>query len=183
MVNKLFIDASLNYLDLIYIKDEQIISFKKIKQEKNLTKILNPSIMDFLKENNLSMKDINEIYTVNGPGSFTSIKLTAILINLWKYYYDVDLYIINTCLWNTLDDDLIAIDAKSQLFYIFKDNKENMLNVQLLNKQEVLELANNINKKIKWEVNENQLVEKWNKNKNNFIKVESIVPNYVKSAI
>ena len=35
----------------------------------------NPNIERILKENNLTTKDINDIYVVNGPGSFTGTRI------------------------------------------------------------------------------------------------------------
>lgn len=78
----LIIDCSLNYLEIGLINNKNIVDTFFVIQNKNLTKILIPSINDFLNKNNIDKFSIKNLYIINGPGSFTSIKLIAILANV-----------------------------------------------------------------------------------------------------
>ena len=84
MVNnmKLLIDGSLNYLELLLINENNKVARSFfVLQNKNLTDILVNSVDEFLQKNNVHKNMIHELLIVNGPGSFTSIKLVSVFAN------------------------------------------------------------------------------------------------------
>ncbi len=97
---KLLIDGSLNYLELLLIDvNNKIVSTFFIMQNKNLTDILVDSVDQFLQKNMITKNMISELLIINGPGSFTSIKLVSIFANTWKQFFPtVVLKQLNTCL-------------------------------------------------------------------------------------
>ncbi len=74
-MTKLFIDSSKRESTLVELR----INGKSFKKEHSsmfrTSQILLPLIIDLLKENNLSVKDINEIEVYPGPGSFTGLRV------------------------------------------------------------------------------------------------------------
>ena len=71
----LYIDTSSDYLySGIVIDDELIASIKK-KYEKDLSKEALPKIIELFDEASITTKDLDKIIVVNGPGSFTGIRI------------------------------------------------------------------------------------------------------------
>ena len=71
----LFLDTSSKKLTIYLVKDNDIL-YEKIIETKNDHATYFVSLIDeALKENNLETKDINKVYVVNGPGSFTGTRI------------------------------------------------------------------------------------------------------------
>lgn len=71
----LYIDTSSDYLySGIVINDELVSSIKK-KYEKDLSKEALPKIIELFDKANITPNDLDKIIVVNGPGSFTGIRI------------------------------------------------------------------------------------------------------------
>lgn len=183
----LLIDGATTFLELALINNENKIvdSYFEI-QNKNLTKILVKNISNILEKNKINKSDIKKIYVVNGPGSFTSIKLISTLANTWKEIYEIKLFEINTCLfYSTSINSFSFLDAKSNMYYCQKIDNNNS-KIELLHKKEFDKLKDELFLKkyliIDCSVKQN-INEKWEFNKNNFKEVDKVVPLYLKEAI
>lgn len=185
----LIIDCSLNYLEIGLIDNGNIIDTYFVIQEKNLTKILIPSIETFLKKHNLDKTLIKKLYVINGPGSFTSIKLIAVLANVWKTTTNISLYQINTCLWNVNNINCLSyLDAKSNLVYLQTVENGVIKEIALIKKDEFESIKNLFVNKHKYVsmvdcTSKQNLINKWNYIKNSFTKVDLIKPLYIKGPI
>lgn len=71
----LFLDTSSKKLEVVLVKDNEIIGKKELESINDHASHLVPFIDEILKENNLKTKDINKVYVVNGPGSFTGTRI------------------------------------------------------------------------------------------------------------
>ena len=71
----LFLDTSSKKLVVILVKDNEILSKKELESINDHASHLVPFIDEILKENNMTTKDINKIFVVNGPGSFTGTRI------------------------------------------------------------------------------------------------------------
>lgn len=72
---RLFVDTSSKFITIGLIDDNGIISIYNEKQEKDLSTMLVNKIDSMLRDSDLTVKNIEEIYVVNGPGSFTGIRI------------------------------------------------------------------------------------------------------------
>lgn len=185
----LLIDGILDYLELALIKDNKVVAKTKEKQNKNLTKILIPNISNFLKENNVDKKDIERIFVINGPGSFTCVKLISVFANTFKSIYpNVQLFSLNSNWWFASQNKTISlIDAKSNLNFcsiIDLDNKQNKT-VNLIKCDEEKQLYKDLNFNIyKHSLDALKDIEiRWEFNKDLFEPTEKIIPLYVKEAV
>lgn len=185
---KILIDCSLNYLEIAIIKDQNIIDVLHKKQDKNLTKILIESVKEILKKNHLVKNNINNLYVVSGPGSFTSIKLVAIFVNTWKMIFDnIELFEINTCLWHTIAFKTFSyLDAKSGYWYVQIIDEKINKDVFICSNAEFIKLKEKYNKLDYFfnDCNINiDIYSKWEFNKHHFSNVQQIVPKYLKKPI
>lgn len=184
---KLLIDGSTSFLELAIVdQNNKIIDTHFEIQNKNLTKILVKNIDNILKKNNIKKESVKGLLIINGPGSFTSIKLIATFANTWNVIYNIELFEINTCLFNaTCNNVLSFLDAKTEKYYcqIIDNNNEK---IKIIDKKEFNILKNNLilqkYKIIDCSKKEN-INKKWEFNKNNFKKVTKITPLYLKEAI
>lgn len=179
----ILIDGCLNNLDVALIKNENIIFQVTKKLNKNLTNILVPTINDVFDKNKINLNDIEKIYIINGPGSFTSIKLISLLANTFKFISNhIQLFELNTLKWNLIFEDKgICLDAKTDSYFIYFNGFKKPY---LISKNELFK--SNIQSKIyhlnpdKIEIDLNQ---KWENNKTNFKLTDNIKPLYIKPAI
>ena len=71
----LYIDTSSDYLYSGIVIDDKLVSSIKKKYEKDLSKEALPKIIELFDEANITPKDLDKIIVVNGPGSFTGIRI------------------------------------------------------------------------------------------------------------
>ena len=71
----LFLDTSSKKLEVILVKDNEIIGKKELESINDHASHLVPFIDEVLKDNNIETKNINKVYVVNGPGSFTGTRI------------------------------------------------------------------------------------------------------------
>lgn len=179
---KLFIDGSFNFLELVLFKNNVKIDHYFEKLNKNFTNIFNDAVDLILKKNNISYKNISQLYIINGPGSFTSIKLVVLFANTLKLIFpNCELYYINSIKWNaTSAKELCVIDAKSDLYYV----STSYFKKPFLIKKET---EPKINKSYFRYFYDNELKKdfdlKWRYHAKNFEKTNIIKPLYIKPAI
>lgn len=92
-----------------------------IKTQESLyshAKYLMPMIDDILKENNLTVKDIKEIVAINGPGSFTGLRIGLSAAKTLAYSLNIPIYLISS-----LTAYLISSDIKEDKMAVIEDNK------------------------------------------------------------
>ena len=71
----LFFDTSSKNLTVYLVKDNNILYEKELETINDHSKYLVPFIDEALKINKIESKDINKVYVVNGPGSFTGTRI------------------------------------------------------------------------------------------------------------
>jgi tRNA A37 threonylcarbamoyladenosine modification protein TsaB len=74
-----------SFSEICLVREEgakkSIIDFFAWKNERNESQMLLPSIVDLLKKNSLRIEDVSEVFTITGPGSFVSIRISAVIAN------------------------------------------------------------------------------------------------------
>lgn len=71
----LFIDTSLSYIRLGLFKNNKLIDSINEYCDKDLSKLFDVRVRDIFKRNNISINDVDKIFAVTGPGSFTGIRI------------------------------------------------------------------------------------------------------------
>ena len=85
----LFLDTSSKKLVVILIKDNEVLSKKELESINDHASHLVPFIDEILKENNMTTKDINKVFVVNGPGSFTGTRIGVTVGKTLAYSNDI----------------------------------------------------------------------------------------------
>ena len=118
----MFIDTSLSDVSIALIKDGKLLSKinNNIPGEHSI--YVTKYVDDILKENNLSPESVDEIIVVNGPGSFTGIRIGVTIAKIFAYLKNIRIVSITSLLARAIgkneENILSIIDAKHDNYYI-----------------------------------------------------------------
>lgn len=118
----MFIDTSLSDVSIALIREGKLLSKinNSIPGEHSI--YVTKYIDDILKENDLSSKDVDEIIVVNGPGSFTGIRIGVTIAKIFAYLQNIRIVSITSLLARIIGYNskyfLSKIDAKHDNYYI-----------------------------------------------------------------
>jgi tRNA threonylcarbamoyladenosine biosynthesis protein TsaB len=85
----LYIDTSSSYLYTAIVEDDKLISEIKEEFGQSLSEVALPKIVSMFEKNNLSAKDIDKIIVVNGPGSFTGIRIGITIAKVFAWSINI----------------------------------------------------------------------------------------------
>lgn len=143
----MFIDTSLSDVSIALIKDGKLLSKinNNIPGEHSI--YVTKYIDDILKECNLSPKDVDEIVVVNGPGSFTGIRIGVTIAKIFAYLENIRIVSITSLLARVIGIKskytLSTIDAKHNNYYIgLYDENYNKIVEKFSNIDEIEEIKN-----------------------------------------
>lgn len=124
----LFIDTSLSDVSIALIKDDNLLSVIHNNIPGEHSVYVTKYIEDIIKENNLTPKEINEIIVVNGPGSFTGIRIGVTIAKVFAYLKKIRIVTISSLKARIIGKKseyiLSSIDAKHGNYYVGLYDKE-----------------------------------------------------------
>ena len=80
----LFIDTHYTRLQLVLFKDGKVFD-ERIKREGKHSECLVPLLQDLLEKNEITFKELSGIMVVNGPGSFTGVRIGVVVAKMISY--------------------------------------------------------------------------------------------------
>ena len=113
----LFIDTH-DELITVALKNHDDLFIKTQMSEYSHSVFTMPMIESLFKENKLNVKDLNKIIVVNGPGSFTGIRIGLSIAKTMAYALNID---INTI--SSLTAYLISNNTGEKRKAVIEDNK------------------------------------------------------------
>jgi tRNA threonylcarbamoyl adenosine modification protein YeaZ len=83
-------------------------------------------INKILKISKVNKKEIKSIYLTSGPGSFTGVRVGAIIAKTWASINKLDIYAIDSLTLQATNECVSILDARGNKFYtaIFLNNKQ-----------------------------------------------------------
>lgn len=113
----LFIDTHTELITIaLKTKDNLFIKTKESEYSHSIYTM--PMIEEIFKENNLDVKDLEEIIVINGPGSFTGIRIGLSIAKTISYALGLKIHTISS-----LKAYLISSDIKEDKMAVIEDNK------------------------------------------------------------
>ena len=113
----LFIDTHAELIT-IALKNKKDLFIKTQESEYSHSIYTMPMIESIFKENNLKVKDLKKIIVVNGPGSFTGIRIGLSIAKTMAYALKID---INTI--SSLTAYLVSNNTNEKRKAVIEDNK------------------------------------------------------------
>lgn len=127
----LYIDTSSSYLYTGIVCDGKLISEVQENLQLDLSKLALPKIAEMFSENNLKPNDIDKIIVVNGPGSFTGIRVGLTIAKVYAWSLNIPIIPITSleAMACSCEEDRMLvpiIDARRGYVYgaIYKDDEE-----------------------------------------------------------
>ena len=125
----LFIDTHDEFVKIILFRDGQIVTKKIESSSMKHSVITMPLIQSVLNENNINPNNINEIIVVNGPGSFTGVRIGVTIAKTFAYLLNIDIKSIDVLEMKSIfinNDKKIVIEEEKNGKYIgiFENNNK-----------------------------------------------------------
>lgn len=128
----LLIDTHDKDINLALYKNDLILD-KNIKEsERHHSDFIMPMLKELLDRNNITVKDISEIYVVNGPGSFTGVRLGVTIAKTLAYTLNIPIKTITSLEMFAISnlsetDKIVAIDDLKGVFGAHFDSSNNLI--------------------------------------------------------
>lgn len=126
----LYIDTSSDYLYSGIVIDDKLVTEIKRKYEKDLSKEALPKIIELFDKANMTPKDLDKIIVVNGPGSFTGIRIGITIAKIIAWSLNINITPISGLSAMAISCEkagykIPLIDARRGYFYGAVYDKEN----------------------------------------------------------
>lgn len=128
----LFIDTH-DELITIALKNDNDLFIKTQESEYSHSIYTMPMIESIFKENNLSVKDLKKIIVVNGPGSFTGIRIGLSIAKTMAYALNIDINTISSLTAYLVSNNngekrkAVIEDNKGYYISVFDENDNNIV--------------------------------------------------------
>ena len=143
----LAIDTASSHTSIALFEDGNIKEELTWKSENNEAEKLMPAIEEMLNQNSLSYENIDQIYCVKGPGSFTGLRIGVTVANTISYLTNAKLCSISTFeyLHHKTDLPVIVYAGKGGVYLSGNINsKPELLSLEEMNQKEIKEVAGDI---------------------------------------
>lgn len=148
----LYIDTSSSYLYSAIVEDKTLIEEVKKEFGHNLSEEAMPAIISMFEKSNLTAKDINKIIVVNGPGSFTGIRIGITIAKVYAWSLNIPITTITSIEAMAVSSDINTykvpmLDARRGYVFagIFDDKNKAILEPSYLKKEELNIKLNELN--------------------------------------
>jgi len=132
---KIIADTSTQDFFMAIIKDDKCLDYILIKGLVKKTDVLPVHFKNLLKKNNVDIKDIEQYYCTNGPGSFTGSRATFIFFKMLCMLNKKDLFLSSSLqfLAKANGKQKVVVDARSNMQYVgVFENKKPIDEIKLL---------------------------------------------------
>jgi len=143
----LAIDTASSHTSIAVFEDTQILQEETWESNNDEAEKLMPAIEEMLNKNSLSYENIDQIYCVKGPGSFTGLRIGVTVANTISYLTKAKLFTASTFeyLHHKTDLPVIVFAGKGGV-YLSKNinSKPELLSLEEMNQKEIKEVAGDI---------------------------------------
>lgn len=129
----LFIDTHDELITIALKNNEDLFIKTKVSEYAHSVYTM-PMIEEVFKENNLNIKDLKKIIVVNGPGSFTGIRIGLSIAKTLAYALKIDINTISSLtaylVSNETNDNKKAVIEDNKGYYVSVFDKDNNIVVE-----------------------------------------------------
>ena len=148
----LYIDTSSSYLYTAIVENEKLLSEIKEEFGQSLSEVALPKIASMFEKTNLEAKDIDKIIVVDGPGSFTGIRIGITIAKVYAWSLNIPITTITSLEAMALSSDeeiahVPMINARRGYVYtaIYDKDYNELLKPQHMKLEDLLKELEKIN--------------------------------------
>lgn len=141
----LLIDTSISIPTIAIINDEKVLYRYHEKIDSDMSSKILPIIDEALNNTNIKLKDIDKIFVVNGPGSFTGVRIGVTIGKTIAYSLKKEIIPLSSLeFMASIDTDkkyiIPMIDARRGNVFgaVYDNNLKSIKQDSLINKEELL---------------------------------------------
>lgn len=144
----LYIDTHSNKINIVLYKDKDIKVKKEIETKFDHSVNTMPLIIETLKEANIEVHDLNQILVVNGPGSFTGVRIGVTIAKTLSYTLNIPIKVLSSLLIKAISiehkDNIDIVEREKNGIFIGTFDKGNNLagDYQYISKKDINENIN-----------------------------------------
>lgn len=146
----LYIDTSSSYLYSGIVCDNELIASIKEDLGQELSRVALPKIASMFEENTIKPTDIDKIIVVNGPGSFTGIRVGLTIAKVYAWSLNIPISTITSLeamkVSCNYDGPIVSIiDARREYSYAsIYDGEKCILKPQHIKNEQITEVLNTL---------------------------------------
>ena len=107
----LYIDTSSSYLYTSIVENDKVLSEIKEEFGQSLSEVALPRIVSMFEKTKLNPRDIDKIIVVNGPGSFTGIRIGITIAKVYAWSLNIPITTIYSL-------EAMAISSKESTYHV-----------------------------------------------------------------
>lgn len=123
----LLLDSSNIKLGVAIAVDNKIVDFKYYDAWQRQSEYMMSEIENLLKNNNIDPKNVDEIISTKGPGSYTGVRISLTIAKIWGFCREIDVFALSSLqvLKKKEEISVCVINARSMRSYIgiYKGNE------------------------------------------------------------
>ncbi|MBE6152837.1 MAG: tRNA (adenosine(37)-N6)-threonylcarbamoyltransferase complex dimerization subunit type 1 TsaB [Firmicutes bacterium] len=149
-MTSLFFDTSTSTLVLSIVKDNKLIDKLTLESAREHSIYAVEKLKEILENNNLTPNDIDKIFVVNGPGSFTGIRIAITIAKTYAYTLNKQITPVSSLKMKILEfngyDNYISImkDKRDKSFIGIYNNNYDTIFEGLISDEEIEERISNL---------------------------------------
>ena len=149
-MTSLFFDTSTSTLVLSIVKDNKLIDKLTLESAREHSIYAVEKLKEILENNNLTPNDIDKIFVVNGPGSFTGIRIAITIAKTYAYTLNKQITPVSSLKMKILEfngyDNYISImkDKRDKSFIGIYNNNYDTIFEGLISDVEIEERISNL---------------------------------------
>lgn len=125
----LYIDTHFVNLVLAIFKDDKLLDKKIVESNKHSEYTIN-LLNEILTKNNIKIDDLNEIIVINGPGSFTGVRIGVVIAKILGFTKNIkikSLSYLEAMALNYESDVIVGIKDRNGVFVGEFDKNKNLV--------------------------------------------------------
>ena len=148
----LYLDTSTNHLYAGIVSENKLIGEIKDKLDNNLSTFSLSLIEKMFDQLQITPQDIDKIIVVNGPGSFTGVRIGVTIAKTWAWSLNIPIITISSLLamaisYDTREYKIPIIDARRDYYYaaIYDQNNNEILKESYIKRENLLKEVDKLN--------------------------------------
>lgn len=144
----LYIDTHDKSVLIILFKEGKILMKEEVVSSNKHSEITLPLIASILEKNNVDINNINDLIVVNGPGSFTGVRIAVTIAKTIAYCLNISIRAVDALTVLAINDDrdrkIVSLEDRNGAFVgVFDKNNNKTEDFTYMNKSSYLEYKTN----------------------------------------